>query len=136
MSRPFFVDEIIGAIDGDFEPRYSISEEGRLRLLNPIIVEGTPINANNMNNLFYFYNLIGVGNSKYATSGFGTKTITETIKDRTTNNLIAKNFSVGSEDNTNWIIVETLFYENGIDIMRERKITYTKIGNEWEAIIE
>lgn len=131
MPRPIFTDENLGDIDGDFEPRYSFTN-GKLRLLNPIAVSGTPQNSSTMNNLFYFYNLIGIAGSKYRTSGLGTNIITETVSDISTDELIASCVSEKVSP-TNWIVTEKLY--NGGVMVQERRIEYNKVGNEWEAII-
>jgi len=135
-NRPIFVDEILGDINGDFEPVYDTAyflSTGKMRLVNAIDVEATPQNAGQMNNLFYFYNLIGVRNTTYLASGLGTGTITETIRDANTSNLIAVNLSVKS-DNV-WTVTETLYAGDGIAVLQERQIVYTKVNDTWEAVI-
>ena len=82
MRRPIFVNEIIGRVGSDNEPRYNMTENSdstvKFALANPVQTPGTPINADNMNNLFDFDNLASMqGNTK--TTTFSGDTITEEI---------------------------------------------------------
>lgn len=138
MNRPFFQDEVLSDIDGDFEPQYNLenvtgSQRTKIKLANTIERQGTPITSSMMNNMFYFYNLLAMGGVRYRTIGLGTDTITEEIRDITSDILIARNISRKTSQ-TSWIITETVYLETGVT--QERTVSYNQVGTQWEAIIQ
>ena len=89
MARPIFGNEILETHNGSNEPQYDITHGGGtianaiLTLKNAISQSGTPINADNMNNLFDFDNLDSMRGN-----------ISETILN--SNGTITENISIGS----------------------------------------
>jgi len=92
------------------------------------------------NNLFYFYNLISMSNTKYTTSGLGTNKIIEEITDINPDpntgafRLIAQNTSEKISDSA-WQITEKLYDEKNT-LIQTRTILYNKVGKEWEATVK
>ena len=92
------------------------------------------------NNLFYFYNLISMSNTKYTTTGLGTNKIIEEITDINPDpitgkfRLIAQNTSEKLSD-TSWQITEKLYNEKSA-LIQTRTIVYNKVSNEWEATVK
>lgn len=81
MIRPIFKNEIIGDIEGDFKPQYDISPQGHIELKNPITVQGTPVNADTLNNLFNMDNLDSMAGNFKDTIFNADGSITENIRE-------------------------------------------------------
>ena len=143
-TRPLFRDRILHEYEGNSTAQFDIRDRF-LPLLNEIKQPGTFIVSGQMNNLFYFYNLIGLSFTKYRAFGFGTSVVTEIITEREEIDpetgdlrLIAKNITE-TLTATSWKITEELYDINEFGqnaLVQKRIITYSKMGNEWEAIVE
>jgi hypothetical protein len=91
---PIFRNEVIGAVGGDFAPRYRIAYDGgviegaALTLANPITQEGTAHSADMMNALFDFDNRAGMPGTTLSVS-FDDGVITEALSDTATGDAAA-----------------------------------------------
>ena len=79
--RPVFRDLEVGEYEGDNRKQFDI-DSPFLPLLNPRIRDGTLHNAGNMNNMFYFHNLLAMRGTRYSVSGLGTNEIIEIISEK------------------------------------------------------
>ncbi len=128
MPRPIFSNEIIGPINGSNDPQYEITGGlncAKIKLLNPIIQEGTPVNSNNLNLLYNFDNLEGQpGFIKETPVPDGTGNLTTSIVNAETSKLAAKRITTFNADGS---ITKTTFVyaDDGITVLRRSVVTTT-----------
>lgn len=134
MARPVWKNEIIGDINGDFDPRYDIAVDGeivlegaKLKLRNPITTEGTNHNADNMNNLFDIDNMDSMKANTKQTVFNADGSITEEIRDKSTNVLNAARVTTFPA-NGNIVETTTVYTDDGKFILRQTVITTSFSG--------
>jgi len=138
--RPVWQDLITQDYNGRPELQFD-TESPFLTLLNHVVRDGTRHNAGNMNNMFYFSNLLALRGTKYVTAGLGTSTIIEEVRENLPapdDRLIARNTSTSSNAGNTWVVREELWDVNEFEdnvIVQDRTITYNKVGNNWEAVV-
>ena len=138
--RPIFTNEVIADIGGDFEPQYDIIAENgtltgaKLTLKNNIFVQGTPQNADNMNNLFDFDNLGSMAGNTCTTVFNPDGSVTETIKD--TDSLVTNAVRSTAFPGSNVVEATTVYDDTGLIILRQstKTTTFNVDGSITEAI--
>ena len=128
MARPVWQNEVIQQYKGSFDPQYKIQhaggtiEEAKLTLMNPITTEGTPHNADNMNNLFDMDNMDSMKGNIRKVVFNADGSITEEIRDKVTNILNASRVTTFPDSSS---IKETskIYTNDGLYVLRETTIT-------------
>jgi hypothetical protein len=125
MIRPIFTDEIIGTHNGSLEPQYDISSGGTVqvanaafRLLNPVTMQGTPLNSTNMNNLFDFDNVESMCGHRKTTIFNANGSITETIT-RIGSSVVNARRETTFPNAATIRVVTTVFADNGTTVLRQ-----------------
>ncbi len=128
MKGIFFENEVMGAINGDYDAQYDIEVAGKavissakFRLKNPIITQGTPLNADALNGKFDFDNLAAMSGVKLVPKSNPDGSIIEIITFVETNKKIAtREVSSGLDGSIDEI--ETVYQSDGVKIQRRTKI--------------
>lgn len=128
MIRPIFISEIIGDIEGDFKPRYDISPVGHIDLKNPVIVQGTPVNADTLNNLFDMDNLDSMAGNLKDTIFNPDGSITENIREH-------EGIAVNATKTTKFLATgeveeTTIVYNNAGEVVLRKTTVKTKFGED------
>jgi len=136
MIRPVFKNEIIGKNEGGFEPQYDIiggdgevlAQNAQLRLKNPIMTEGTPLNSVNLTNMFDFDNMESMRGHKKSVRVDDDGSIIEEISAIGLDIVNARR--VTEFPNAETIKVTTTVYgDDGVDVLRQT-IVNTILGDE------
>lgn len=123
MARPIFINETLGSINESTVPQYTIThsdgvlDNAILALKNPITVQGTPQNADNMNNLFNFDNLESMRGNTRITIFNADGSVTENIKNTSTG--IINAIRTTSFSGTTIIEVVTIYDDSGTIVLRQ-----------------
>ena len=142
MARPVWTNEIIGDIDDDYDPQFDIEVNGttvlsgaKIKLKNAITQEGTRHNADNMNNMFDFDNMDAMRSNKKDTIFNSNGSITEEIRNISSNILNAKRVTTFSNNNINE--VTTIYTDDGLHVLRSTAVSTTiePNGNVREEVI-
>jgi len=129
MKRPVFQNEISGDINGDASPRYKMQSQDStfnvdnvsIVYQNPITQQGTPINAENMNNMFDFDNLESMAgnNSRTLFNQSDNDGILEEIYAAGTPNIVNARRLTNFLPNGNITETTTIYSDDGIGILRQ-----------------
>ena len=141
MVRPVFLNEILGKNNGKFEPQYDIisgdgevvAENTMLRLKNPILAEGTPLNSVNLTNLYDFDNMESMRGNRKTTVFNDDGSIAETIMEIGSNMVNARRETTFPTVNTVRVIT-TVFADNGVDVLRQTTVDTAVGANIVESV--
>ncbi len=138
--RPIFKNEVLAAVNGNYNAVYDISHSGgvltnaKISLKNGITTPGTPHNADNMNNLFDFDNLDSMRGNTRITVFNANGSTTESIKNTSTGIVNAKRET--SFPNDTIVEVVTVYDDSGAIVLRRstKTTTFNADGSVTEVI--